>query len=308
MGPIIIRFCYVSILACLTFACGAADMPGSGLGSRTSATGTAVQPSSETTFDLTKCGLDLTKPGSTISSRRMSMVPKTMQVTAGIFPIATNVTISGMAIFEDSLSRSVSTFTAQSSPAISSEQLSAALAAYNSGFATDVMPPAERAKIGVSNADWRGVFCTVQPAVKLERGSTEKVTVSLSKPLPVAPLVVSDITRMKSEIGVKRVWTGITATVTDSTDANVPVGSVWTGGATSQPVAASAIIDGPNGKVTVQAELAVKMSYDFGSDAANKALGLPKSVTWFIDTPTKSFKLMQVDFGDGVPVNFLPDK
>ena len=101
MGPIIIRFCYVSILACLTFACGAADMPGSGLGSRTSATGTAVQPSSETTFDLTKCGFDLTKPGSTISSRRMSMVPKTMQVTAGIFPIATSVTISGMAIFED---------------------------------------------------------------------------------------------------------------------------------------------------------------------------------------------------------------
>jgi len=308
MSPIIKRISYVSVLASLTFGCGVEDMPGSGVGSKTSSNGNTVQASDETTYDLNKCGFDLTKPGTNIASRRMSMVPKTMQVTPGIIPITTNVTISGLAIFEDSLSRSVSTFTAQSAPSVNSDQVNALLARYNSGFAADVMEPAGRAKIGVTNADWKGVFCTLQPAVKLERGSTEKVTVSLSKPLPVAPLVVGDIARMKSEIGVKRVWTGITATVSNSTDPNVPVGSVWTGGASSQPVAASAIIDGPNGKVTVQAELAVKMSYDFGSDAANDALGLPKSVTWFIDTSTKSFKLMQVDFGDGVPVNFLPDK
>ena len=305
------KFCFLSALAGLTAACGAVDMPGSGVG-KTTADGDTVQPSEETSFDLTKCGFDPTKSAGTISSLRMAMVPKSMQVASkvlgGFYSVQTNVTISGMAVFEDTLSRGISTFTAQSAPTVNSDQVDVLLGTYNSGFAADLMPPADRSQIGEKHPDWKGVFCTFQPAIKLERGSTEKVTASLSKPLPLAPLLVADIARMKSEIGVKRVWKGITATVTDSTDSNVPVGSSWTGGASSQPVSASAVIDGPNGKVTIKTELAVKMSYDFGSDATNKALGLPKSVTWFIDSATRSYKLMQVDFGDGVPVNFLPAK
>jgi hypothetical protein len=63
---------------------------------------------------------------------------------------------------------------------------------------------------------------------------------------------------------------------------------------------------GANGKTTINAEMAVKMSYDFGGETANHALGLPKSVIWYIDTTTRSFKLVQVDFGDGVLKNYLP--
>jgi hypothetical protein len=52
--------------------------------------------------------------------------------------------------------------------------------------------------------------------------------------------------------------------------------------------------------------MAVKMTYDFGGESANDAMGLPKSVTWYIDTGTRSFKLVQVDFGDGLLKNYLP--
>ena len=75
---------------------------------------------------------------------------------------------------------------------------------------------------------------------------------------------------------------------------------------TSEPASGSVQVAGPAGKISITSEIAVKLTYDFGSLEANKALGLPKSVTWYLDTATKAYKLMQVDFGDGVPVNYLP--
>jgi len=74
----------------------------------------------------------------------------------------------------------------------------------------------------------------------------------------------------------------------------------------SNPVASSVAVVGPNGKTNISAEMAVKMTYDFGGESANDAMGLPKSVTWYIDTGTRSFKLVQVDFGDGLLKNYLP--
>ena len=301
---------YTSIVVALLTSCGAVDMPDSGVGKTSNANG--VTGSSEATFDLSGCGFDISKPQAGISSRRMAMTPQNKTVTTkilgGILTSQTAISITGMSIVEDSLSRSVSTFTAQSTPTVTSDEVTAQLTQYNSGVSSDLLDLATRAKIGETYPEWKGVFCGFQPARKLERGSTQKVTAELSKPLPVSPLVIAPLARLKSEMGVKRSWTGIAAKVVESSDPDVITGTVWTGRADSVPVSSSTVVDGPSGKVTIQSEIAVKMTYDFGSVAANKALGLPKSVTWYLDTASKGYKLMQVDFGDGSPVNFLPAK
>jgi hypothetical protein len=292
-------------------ACGSVDMPDAGLdGSVRTTNGEVIAPSAEIQFDLSQCGFDASKPGTQISSRRMSMVPVTktvnVPVLGGILVAQQNVTISSLAINEDSLARSVGTFSAQVSPEVSSPDVTALLNQYSGGYAADLIDVATRSKIGETFPDWKGVFCSFQPAIKLQKGSAEKVIAELSRPIPVSPLLTAPLSRLKSEIGVKRTWSGITAKVSESTDPNVPVGSTWTGRVESMPVSSSAAINGPNGRQTIQSELAVKMTYDFGSVAANRALGLPKSVIWYIDTSTKSYKLTAVDLGDGQPIYYLP--
>ncbi len=298
----LLSICYVSLNVT---GCGS-DMPDLG-GSKRGDDGKAVVASDETVFELSKCGFDMSKPSTVFESRRLSMVPMPMTMTTGeIFTWQVQTTLTGNSVFEESLTRSVGTYSAQFSPTVQSSQASAVLAKHSAGFAADLLPPAERAKVGEIYPDWRGVFCSFQPAIEINRGSTEKVSISLDKPLPLAPVLRADLSRLQSEIGVKRVWKQITAKVTDSTDPNVPNGSSWTGAVTSQPVASSIAIMGANGKTTINAEMAVKMAYDFGGETANHAMGLPKSVTWYIDTATRSFKLVQVDFGDGVLKNYLP--
>jgi hypothetical protein len=301
----------VSLFSLLVTSCGAVDIPDS-LDHRGNRNGDATAGSSESKFDLSRCGFDLAKSASTISSRRMAMVPKNMTVTTtllgGLFTTQTNVAISGLSIDEQSLTRNIFTFTAQATPAVDSEEVQSIISNLNSGLTADLVTPADRAKIGETYSDWKGVFCSFQPAKKIERGSTEKVVTELDKPLPLSPLLIADVGRLKAEMGVKRSWTGITAKVVDSSDPEVQVGSSWTGRAFSSPVAASVQVDGPSGKLNIASDLAVKLTYDFGGARINAAIGLPSSVTWYIDDATNSLKLTQVDFGDGVMVNYLPDR
>jgi hypothetical protein len=294
----------------LLAACGAMDMPDVG-GKPTSSDGSGVTPSGETEFDLTKCGFDVSKPDAMISTTRMAMVPVSKTVTVQVLgvPIGTQaVTVSGMAINEDSLTRRVGSFSVQSTPQVQSPEIVELTSRYSGGFSADLMSLTDRAKIGSLQPEWKGVFCSFQPAVKIQKGTTERVQVELSKPMPVSPILTADLARIKSEIGVKRAWTSITAKVVDSTDPNVPMGSVWTGRVDSAPVASTVAIATATGRQTIQSELAVKMTYDFGSAEANRAIGLPKSVTWYISTATRSYKAMAVDFGDNQPVYYLPAK
>jgi hypothetical protein len=297
------------IASLLTASCGPGEMPRGTAPSRTPhpAPGdSSADVATEATFDLSKCGFDKSKPGVNFSSRRLSMTPIPMTVTTpifgGILTKTDNVVINGMAILEDSMSRTVSSFAGSVTPAVDSEDVKPILAKLSRGFSADILEAAPREKLGEMNPDWKGVFCSYQPAVKLERGAVERITVDLDKPLPVSPSVVANIIRLKAELGTKRFWKQITAKVTSSTDPAVAVGTQWTGGATSEPVAPTATVEG----AAIQAEIAVKLTYDFGSPDANKALGLPKSITWYLDTASKNYKLVQIDFGDGVPVNYLP--
>jgi hypothetical protein len=287
-------------------ACGALEMPDAGT-KPTSANGGTVAASQETEFDLSKCGFDLSKPDATIATQRLTMVPISKQITTGIiFQTTVDVKVTGASINEDSLSRRTGSFSVQATPQIQDPQIADLISKYTSGFSADLMPLAERAKIGTTQPEWKGIFCTFQPAMKIQRGSTERVLIDLSRPLPVSPLLTADLARLKTEMGVKRSWTGITAKVTESTDPSVSSGSMWTGRVDSTPVTPAVTVTTPNGKKIVQSEMAVKITYDFGSPEANRALGLPKSVTWYIDSGTRSFKATAVDFGDDQPIYYLP--
>jgi hypothetical protein len=291
----------------LLIGCGDLSMPDAGSSiRRTSADRNRVPASNELEFDLAKCGFDLTKPTETISSRRMSMVPKKISIPRLLW--TETYTISGMSIVEESLSRSIVTYSAQSTPASTLDQVNAQLGALSAGFTADLLKLEERAKIGSLHSDWRGVFCSLQPAIRLEHGMTDKVAVEFDKPLPINPLVIADVSRLMAEMGSSRSWSGITAKVSDSLNPEIPIGSTWSGRVTSGPVSPVVDIEGPAGPMRIQAEFAVKLSYDFGSPAANRSMGLPNSVTWYVDSSTNMFKLTQIDFGDGAIVNYLPDR
>jgi hypothetical protein len=295
------------IVSALILGCGDLSMPDAGSsGHKTSIDRNPVTPSSETTFDLAKCGFDVSKPTAAISSRRMSLVPQKIVVPRMLW--TETYSITGLSIMEESLMRSVVTHSAQSTPSSSLEQINSAISALSGGFTADLLAISERAKIGALHSDWKGVFCSLQPAMRLENGLTDKVVIELDKPLPVSPLLIADASRLRSEIGVKRTWSAITAKVIESMNSEVPVGSTWSGRVSLAPVSAFVTIEGPAGPQQIQSEFAVKMTYDFGSVAANNAMGLPSSVTWFVDSGTKMFKLTQVDFGDGNLVNYLPGR
>ena len=297
------------IVNTMAASCGPGEMPSGTPPTRTPRTAPVdsnADAANETTFDLSMCGFDKTKPGVNFSSRRFATTPIPMTVTTailgGIFTKTDNVVIDGMAILEDSMTRTVSSFTGAVTPAVDSADVKPIVAKLSGGFAANILEPTPREKLGETNADWKGVFCSYQPAVSLERGAIERVTVDLDKPLPVSHSVIANLKRLKAELGIKRFWKQIAAKVTTSTDPSVAVGTVWTGSATSEPVAPTATVAG----AAIQSELAVKLTYDFGSPEANKALGLPKSITWYIDTASKSYKLIQIDSGDGVLENYLP--
>jgi hypothetical protein len=232
------------------------------------------------------------------------MVPKLVSIPRLLW--TDTVTIKGSAIFEESLERSVITYAAQPSPASTAEQVTTALKPLRSGFSADLLKLDQRAKIGLLHEDWKGVFCTLQPAVRLEHGLSDKIVVTFDKPLPISPLMVADRQRLLAELGIERAWDGITAKVVESLNSDVAVGTVWTGKAILSKVPAVTDIDGSDGKVSIQADVAVKLSYDFGSPSINQSMGLPAAMTWYMDTAAKGFKLLQVDFGDGQLVNYLP--
>lgn len=296
----------IALSSLFLVSCGALDMPDGSSAYRVKGGDAGPgQGSNEPNFDLAKCGFDLSKPSVNVTSRRMALTPQTIMVP-GLFGFQSKYTITGSSIVEESLVRSVSAFSAGSAPTTNAKEVTSVIQGLNRALTAEILEPAARATIGEGQPEWRGVFCTLQPAKKIERGSSDRVVVEFDKPLPLSPLLLADFGRIKSEIGVKRTWNGVTAKVIESSNLEVSVGSIWTGRVVSEPVSASAQVDGPSGKVSISASLAVKMTYDFGNPQTNEFLGLPASITWFIDEGTKSLRLTQVDFGSGLPVNYLP--
>ncbi len=144
---------------------------------------------------------------------------------------------------------------------------------------------------------WDGVLCTFVPVTKIENGRGGKSTVtSFDPPLPssVSPKAVPG--RYKEEIGDKRVFKGIKATVKSSDNAELKGTKTITGDVTVEKVDPEGDFDdGEGGKKHIKADLAYKITYDFEDAKKTFAIGLPPIVTYYISHSKKDLVANTVD-------------
>lgn len=250
----------------------------------------------ETSFDLTKCGYSVASPSAILNAQQLTMKPTTVSITVPvlIFQTKKEVTITGNFVMESSLAHQ--TISYKGSPSAYGDVaavMAAVASATGSGNAT-LLDVDKRAKIGETNADWAGLFCTLQPAMTIQHQSDQSVTADFSQPVPFGLVVAGDAARIKAELASKRSWSNVIAKVVASTNIAVPVGTAYTGNVTMEPVAV-----GAGG-----GDVAVKVTYNFGSAEKNQILGLPSSIVWNIDTATHTIKTVQVDVVGGKPNTF----
>ena len=257
------------------------------------ANSTAAKSTAETTFDLTKCGYSIASSTAVLNSQQLAMVPATISVTVPvvIFQTKKDVTVTGTFVMESSLGHQTLSYKATPSSNGDVAEVAAFVAsATGSGEAT-LMTLDKRAKIGESNPDWAGMFCTVQPAMTIQHNGDQSVTADFSQPVPFGLLVGGDAARLKLELASKRSWNNVVAKVVASTNTSVPVGTAYTGNVTLEPVSVGSGGD----------DVAVKITYNFGSAEKNQILGLPSSIIWNIDTAAHTVKSVQVDVVGGKP-------
>lgn len=257
---------------------------------------TTAKSTEEASFDLTQCGYSLASPSAILNAQQLAMVPTTVNITVPvlIFQSKKEVTINGTFVMESSLSHQTVSYKASPSGyGDVAAVVSAVASATGSGNAT-LMDVEKRSKIGEINADWAGLFCTLQPAMSIQHQSDQSVTADFSQPVPFGVLVAGDAARIKIELASKRTWSNIVAKVVASTNPAVPVGTAYTGNVIMEPVA----VGGGGGDV------AVKVTYNFGSAEKNQILGLPSSIIWNIDTAAHTIKTVQVDIVGGKPNTF----
>lgn len=144
---------------------------------------------------------------------------------------------------------------------------------------------------------WDGVLCTFVPVSKIENGRGGKSTVAtFDPPLPssVSPKAVAE--RYKEEIGDKRVFKGIKVTIKSSDDPELKDVKTLTGDVTVEKVDADTEVDdGSGGKKSIKADLAYKVTNDFGDAKKTFALGLPPVVTYYISHSKKDMVANTVD-------------
>ena len=296
------------LFALLYTSCGTGSVDGSSKPrvSRTPAppSGDAGGLTLETSFDLSKCGYDIARPTALLSSSRLNMLPLTFTVPGllGIFP-PKQVDVNATMIAEISLTRSVITEQSSASTSGSTEELNAALERYHRGGEATLIDVDSRAKLGETYPEWKGVFCSVQAAKRIDRNFSGHVAIEFNQPLPFAPMAASNKARFLLEMKAKRAWSGIVAKVTESDDPSASVGTSWTGSVIAEPVATS--VTTAKGKA-VSADAAVKFTYDFGGAEKTGAIGVPSSAIWYLNFASKSVLLIQLDAGDGKVVDFIP--
>ena len=138
---------------------------------------------------------------------------------------------------------------------------------------------------------WDSVLCTAQAAARLSNSAEGKRTVAdFYPPLPYWISPKADPKRYAAELGSLKSWDTVTATIVESARGLAP-GTMVKGSAKVEEVQATASIIGRNGDVvTVSSDVAYKFSYNFESAERTADLGLPASVTFYIDYASDRFK------------------
>lgn len=250
----------------------------------------------DTSFDLTKCGYSLTSPSAVIHSQQLAMTPATLKVTVPvlIFQTKKDVTMNGTFVMESSLVRQSISYKSSASAYPDAAEVAAFIASSTGAGDATLVGSEDRAHIGEKNPDWAGLFCSVQPATRIQHNAAQNVVADFSQPVPFGLIVSGDADRLKAELGTKRTWKNIVAKIVESNNTSMPAGSALTGTVTMEPAAVSA----------GGGDIAVKITYNFGGADKNQMLGLPSNIVWYVDSAAHTVKSVQVDVVGGKPILF----
>lgn len=167
----------------------------------------------------------------------------------------------------------------------------------SSGLATLTNVPFDQYSSLADHEAWKGIVCTFVPITQIvnERGS-KKTTVSFDPPLPssISPKAVAS--RFKHEIGKKKIFDDIKATIKESDNPALADKKSISGSVTVRKVAAKTEVDdGAGGTKKIKADIAFEMTYEFGTPQETFALGMAPVVTYYISYEKKDVVANIVD-------------
>jgi hypothetical protein len=158
---------------------------------------------------------------------------------------------------------------------------------------------------------WSGVVCTFVPVTKIvnERGG-KKTVATFDPPLPSSVSPKATAARYKAEIGKKRTFDDIKATITDSDNPALDGKKSVTGSITVEEVDPEAEVDdGAGGKKKIKADAAYRVTYDFDTPQITFALGMAPVVTYYISHEKRDLVANTIDTSEagGAVATFMHD-
>jgi hypothetical protein len=140
------------------------------------------------------------------------------------------------------------------------------------------------AALGAKHDPWKGVLCTFVPASRLvnERGG-KKTVVSFDPPLPMALSPKAVAKRYEEEIGDQRIFSDLELTIEESNHPSLlQVKSLKGKVVVTRVDPKTTVDDGRGGSVAINADIAYKLSFEFGTPELTVLLGLMPEVTYYV--------------------------
>lgn len=253
-------------------------------------------------------GIDPEQPAKELLNLNLASLPIVKRGTQAVLgiPVPYSATVLAKLTIQGSMQRSVATsnVAVTVSPALAQSQGDAEAKRRSGPATTEMLTMDERVALTDSAPAWDGISCTVGAAKRVTNATGAGTTiVKFSPALPASVTPLPDVARFEAELGQPRTFTGITATVEQSSDPTVPVGSTHTGTVTVrriEPLYDAKLDDGSS--VAVGGDMAYEVAVSFGTPAITAALGLKPSTKFFIDNTRRTYKAIVVDSGEtGVP-------
>ena len=164
-------------------------------------------------------------------------------------------------------------------------------------------------QLGDHNPDWRGIACSVLASTDLDSHmGSNTTTVTFDPPLPTSVQPAAAQSRIETEIGDKKVFSNIKASIVKTNHPLLKDMTSVTGTVTITKVSPNVTVKEDNGTVhNISAESAYLLTYDFKSPAITNALGMIPSVTVYLKNSTHTMMANTADTSavGGAKVTFL---
>lgn len=153
--------------------------------------------------------------------------------------------------------------------------------------------------------EWRNILCTLPGAERLvTRLGGYETEVELTPGYPAAISPAADPERYEEELGDYRAFSKVEAKVIRTDNPDLEVGRVYLGSVIVEKI--PPVMYHPNGQ-KIEADLAYRMSFRFGTEELTRALGFLIWTESYIDHESRKFVGMLANMGSQSEINyFLP--